>query len=150
MILYIKILISDWLRAVRFFKVQCSPNCKFRIICENFMRACMRSLGSAQWRKSWRGGGGGGVPPPTFDSRPKRGLKTVFSSANGGGGVCRKFESFVGNLGGFVPPPENVNFRHWVCYSIFTTRIILKSKFTSAGGFSKTTLKMTCAQKWKA
>ena len=22
----------------------------------------------------------------------------------GGGGVCRKFESFVGNLGGFAPP----------------------------------------------
>jgi hypothetical protein len=32
----------------------------------------------------------------------------------GGGGVCRKFESFVGNLGGFVPPPKKVNFRHWV------------------------------------
>jgi hypothetical protein len=23
----------------------------------------------------------------------------------GGGGGCRKFESFVGNLGGFAPPP---------------------------------------------
>ena len=23
----------------------------------------------------------------------------------GGGGVCRKFESFVENLGGFAPPP---------------------------------------------
>ena len=31
----------------------------------------------------------------------------------GGGGVRRKFESFVGNLGGFAPPPEKVNFRHW-------------------------------------
>jgi hypothetical protein len=30
-----------------------------------------------------------------------------------GGGGCRKFESFVGNLGGFAPPPEKVNFRHW-------------------------------------
>jgi hypothetical protein len=30
-----------------------------------------------------------------------KGLKTAFSSANRG--VCRKFESFVGNLGGFVP-----------------------------------------------
>jgi hypothetical protein len=28
----------------------------------------------------------------------------------GGGGGCRKFESFVGNLGGFAPPPtEKVN-----------------------------------------
>ena len=27
-------------------------------------------------------------------------------------GVRRKFESFVGNLGGFAPPPEKVNFRH--------------------------------------
>jgi hypothetical protein len=45
-------------------------------------------------------------------------LKTVFLSANGGGGggggggCCRKFESFVGNFGGFAPPPEKVNFRH--------------------------------------
>jgi hypothetical protein len=31
----------------------------------------------------------------------KRGLKTPFSSANGG--YVRKFESFVGNLGGFAP-----------------------------------------------
>jgi hypothetical protein len=31
----------------------------------------------------------------------------------GGGGGCRKFESFVGNLGGFAPPPpEKVIFRH--------------------------------------
>jgi hypothetical protein len=52
-------------------------------------------------------------PPPPPPSRKltnfrkfwsKRGLKTVFSSANGGG--------YVGNLGGFAPPPEKVNFRH--------------------------------------
>jgi hypothetical protein len=41
-------------------------------------------------------------------------IKTAFSSANGG--VCRKFESFVRNLEGFAPPPppEKVNFRHWL------------------------------------
>jgi hypothetical protein len=32
----------------------------------------------------------------------------------GGGGGCRKFESFVGNLEGFAPPPEKVNFLHWM------------------------------------
>jgi hypothetical protein len=40
----------------------------------------------------------------------KRGLKTGFSSENGGGG-CRKFESFVGNLGGFAPTGKIS--RHW-------------------------------------
>jgi hypothetical protein len=69
-------------------------------------------------------GGGAAAPPPPPPPPPhlhgkltnfrkfwpKRGLKTVFSSANGG--VCLKFESFVGNLGGFAPPPEEVNFRH--------------------------------------
>ena len=66
------------------------------------------------------GGAGGGetAPPPPPPSRkmtnfrkfwPKRGLKTAFSSANGGGGG----RGFVGNLGGFAPPPEEVNFRHW-------------------------------------
>jgi hypothetical protein len=63
-------------------------------------------------------GRGASDPPPPPSGKwtnfrkfwSKRGLKTVFSSANGG--VCRKFESFVGNLGGFAPPPEKVNFRH--------------------------------------
>jgi hypothetical protein len=51
-------------------------------------------------------------PPPSWKMTnfrkfwPIRGLKTAFSSANGGGG-------FVGNLEGFaLPPPEKVNFRH--------------------------------------
>ena len=73
-------------------------------------------------------GGGGGdrnfrkfPPPPHLYGKltnfrkfcPKTGLKTVFLSANRGGGVCRKFVSFVENLGGFAPPPpEKVNFRH--------------------------------------
>jgi hypothetical protein len=39
-----------------------------------------------------------------FWPKSKRGLKTAFSSANGGRG-CRKFEGFGGNLGGFGPPP---------------------------------------------
>ena len=32
-----------------------------------------------------------------------------------GGGGCQQFESFVGNLGGFAPPPtpKKVTFRHW-------------------------------------
>jgi hypothetical protein len=35
--------------------------------------------------------------------------------------------------------------------SIFTTKIILRSKFSSAGGFLKNTiLTMACAQNWKA
>jgi hypothetical protein len=63
-------------------------------------------------------GGGGGAPPPHLHGKltnfrkfwPKRGLKTVFSSANRG--VRRKFESFVGNLGGFAPQPEKVYFRY--------------------------------------
>jgi hypothetical protein len=40
----------------------------------------------------------------------------------------------------------------WIAWaSIFTTKIILKSKFSSAEGlFLKTTQKMACAQKWKA
>jgi hypothetical protein len=63
-----------------------------------------------QWRKSWWGGGGATATPPSRKMTnfqkfcPKIGLKTAFSSANGG--VCRKFESFVGNLGGFAPPPH--------------------------------------------
>jgi hypothetical protein len=32
--------------------------------------------------------------------------------------VRRKFESFVGNLGGFAPPPEKVNFRHCLLLTI--------------------------------
>jgi hypothetical protein len=40
----------------------------------------------------------------------------VGRGGGGGGEVCRKFESFVGDFGGFVPPPEKVNFRHWHCY----------------------------------
>jgi hypothetical protein len=61
-------------------------------------------------------------PPPTFVENDEfseilayKGLKTAFSNANRGGGGCRKFESFVGNLEGFAPPPpEKVNFRHWL------------------------------------
>jgi hypothetical protein len=74
------------------------------------------------------GGAGGHHPPPPPSRKmpnfrkfsPKRGLKTAFSSANRE--VCWKFESFVGNLEGFAPPPslEKVNFRHWAC-----TRAIL-------------------------
>jgi hypothetical protein len=48
----------------------------------------------------WGGGDAIAPPPPLFGKLtefwPKRGLKTAFSSANGE--VCRKFESFVGNL----------------------------------------------------
>jgi hypothetical protein len=62
------------------------------------------------------GGGGGGRPPPPHlhgkltDFRkfwPKRGLKTVFSSANGGGGTseiwkfCRKFRRLCLPTGNF-------------------------------------------------
>ena len=65
------------------------------------------------------GGARGRPPPPPLRKMTnfrkfwlKRGLKTAFSSANEG--ICRKFECFVGNLGGFAPPtPEKVNFRHW-------------------------------------
>jgi hypothetical protein len=81
-----------------------------------------------QWRKSWWGRGPPPPPPPPPSRKmpnfrkfsPKRGLKTAFSSANRE--VCWKFESFVGNLEGFAPPPslEKVNFRHWAC-----TRAIL-------------------------
>ena len=35
-------------------------------------------------------------------------------------------------------------------YCIFTTKIILKIEFSSAEGFLKTTIKIACAQKWKA
>jgi hypothetical protein len=43
----------------------------------------------------------------------KRAKNSLFECKWGGGG-CRKFESFVGNLEGFAPPPpEKVNFRHW-------------------------------------
>jgi hypothetical protein len=85
--------------------------------CQN--NSVWRQIQHWQWRKSWWGGRP--PPPPHLHGKltnfrkfwPKRGLKTVFSSANVGGGVCRKFESFVGSLGGFAPPPEKVNFRHW-------------------------------------
>jgi hypothetical protein len=70
------------------------------------------------------GGGAAALPPPPPPQLhrkltnfrkfwPKRGLKTVFSSANGG--VCRKFESFVGNLGGFAPPPCLTHLIATVC-----------------------------------
>jgi hypothetical protein len=60
-------------------------------------------------------GRGRGRPPTHLHGKltnfrifwPKRGLKTVFSSANWG--VCWKFESFVGNLGGFAPPPPEIS-----------------------------------------
>ena len=52
----------------------------------------------------------------------------------GGGGVCRKFESFVGNLGGFVPPPEKVNFRHWIKHS-YLSACKTKENFDSAEKF---------------
>ena len=57
-----------------------------------------------------------------FWPKSKRGLKTAFSSANGGRG-CRKFEGFGGNLGGFVPPPplspqEKVNLRFALQFQI--------------------------------
>jgi hypothetical protein len=67
------------------------------------------SLG-LQWRKSWWGRGATTPPPPPsrkmpnfWKFSPKRGLKTAFSSSNRE--VCWKFESFVGNLEGFAPPP---------------------------------------------
>ena len=65
-----------------------------------------------------RGRGGGAVENDEFSENLTyiKGLKTAFSSANGGGGGCRKFEGFVGNLEGFAPPPEKVNFRH--CLSL--------------------------------
>ena len=45
-----------------------------------------------------------------------------------GGGGCRKFESFVGNLGGFAPPPEKVNFRHCTdfIYNSYSVCFIMK------------------------
>jgi hypothetical protein len=69
------------------------------------------------------GVGGGGRPPPPTSGKltnfrkfwSKRGLKTVFSSGNGGGGMseiwkfCRKFRRLC------PPPPEKVNFRHCLC-----------------------------------
>jgi hypothetical protein len=72
-------------------------------------------------------GGAGERPPPPPPSRKmtnfrkfwaKRGLKTAFSSANGGGGglpeiwkFCRKFRRLWPPPP--PPPPEEVNFRHW-------------------------------------
>jgi hypothetical protein len=68
-------------------------------------------------------GRGSDRPPPPPPSRKmtnfrkfwaKRGLKTAFSSANGGGGLpeiwkfCRKFRGLCP-----PPPPPEVNFRHW-------------------------------------
>jgi hypothetical protein len=60
-------------------------------------------------------------PPPTFLENDefseiltyKRAKNSLFECKWGEGG-CRKFESFVGNLEGFAPPPppEKVNFRH--------------------------------------
>jgi hypothetical protein len=54
------------------------------------------------------GQGGGETAPNLYGGlmnfrkfQPKRRLKTTFLSANGE--VCRKFEGFVGYLGGFAP-----------------------------------------------
>ena len=41
----------------------------------------------------------------------KRAKNSLFECKLEGGGGCRKFEGSVGNLGGFAPPPEKVNFR---------------------------------------
>jgi hypothetical protein len=65
------------------------------------------------------GSSGGCPPPPTFVESDefseiltyKRAKNSLFE-CKWGGGVCRKFESFVGNLEGFAPPSEKVNFRH--------------------------------------
>jgi hypothetical protein len=65
------------------------------------------------------GGAGGGVrPPPTFVEKDefseiltyKRAKNRLFKCKWGGGG-CRKFESFVGNLEGFGPPPHR---KKWI------------------------------------
>jgi hypothetical protein len=61
-----------------------------------------------------------------FWPKSKRGLKTAFSSANGGRG-CRKFEGFGGNLGGFVPPPPpppppSPHRKKWICDSLYSFR----------------------------
>jgi hypothetical protein len=58
------------------------------------------------------GGAEGGGPPPFTENWQKQSFRVQMG---GGGGGCLKFESFVWNLGGFAPPPpEKVNFRHWV------------------------------------
>ena len=57
--------------------------------------------------------GGAAAPPPTFVENDefseiltyKRAKNSLFE-CKWGGGVCRKFESFVGNLEGFAPPSE--------------------------------------------
>ena len=71
-----------------------------------------------QWRKSWWGGG---PPPPHLHGKltnfrkfwPKRGLKTVFSSANGGTSeiwkFCRKFRRLCPPTGKSEFPPLNIN-----------------------------------------
>jgi hypothetical protein len=72
------------------------------------------------------GQGGSCPPPPHLHGKltnfrkfwPKRGLKTVFLSANVG--VCQKFESFVGNLGGFAP-----HRRKWISATVLSSLMSL-------------------------
>jgi hypothetical protein len=57
------------------------------------------------------GGATAPPPPPPFTENDefseiliwKRAKNSLFGCKWGGGGGCRKFESFVGNLGGFAP-----------------------------------------------
>ena len=55
------------------------------------------------------------------------------------GGVCRKFESFVGNLGDFAPPPppEKVNFRHCPVFLFRGVHPLAKVKFKDFPGLSR-------------
>jgi hypothetical protein len=96
-----------------------------RNVCRSVIRWVCSSGGNLE-----EGEGRPPTPPPHLHGKlinfrkfwSKRGLKTVFSSANGK--VCRKFESLVGNLGGFAlppppPPTGKSEFPPLVCSFIF-------------------------------
>ena len=72
------------------------------------------------------GGRGGAAAHEFSEILTFKRAKISLSSANGG--VCRKFERFVGNLEGFAPPPEIVNFRHWFQTAITVFCFALSAK----------------------
>jgi hypothetical protein len=87
------------------------------------------SLISTQWLKSWWGGAA--APPPPSGKLTnfrkfwsKRGLKTVFSSANGGGGGMSEIWKFCRKFRRFCPPTGHcsVHAREYIAVNkIFST-----------------------------